>query len=418
MSLLYEYNGHKGSFLDRMGATITKVGNPEFKNKGKGFGMECTGSEYFYSDTVTGDYDSFLVEFYLNEEVTATTPASYQVLAGLRNTDVYDTLTFGNVTGAMTNETFSIRGRTTSGLANGGTYIVDNISKGYHQIIAIWNGTYYDIWLDGIQRTVYNATNGHARKYITGEVWVGRSKNIATNFFEGNIQSLKIFDHALSTLEVARLYQSFNIRSPYNPPIRGFIDTDITLIERFERLPADGKIIYAPQDWLHGSGTWKIDEDADGKYIENVTAGTLAIQSDRAYGTWEFDFLRDDPTNVVIINIISLSKDNLQDSYAYIFTSDGRVLFRQYSGGVNTNLFGTAAGYINNNVNYSIRTIRTVTGEFSLYIKGGMYIDWTLISPTGGTGTNPTTDNTHTTSKYLVLDFDTGDKIRNIKITD
>ena len=55
---------------------------------------------------------------------------------------------------------------------------------------------------------------------------------------------------------------------------------------------------------------------------------------------------------------------------------------------------------------------------FTFYIKGGNFGgDYVLVDTTGGSGTNSITDNTYTTSKYMVLDLDTGDEIKNIKVT-
>ena len=58
---------------------------------------------------------------------------------------------------------------------------------------------------------------------------------------------------------------------------------------------------------------------------------------------------------------------------------------------------------------YDIRITRSATGVFTSYIKGGAFADWTLIDPTGGSGTNPVTDNTHTTSCCATIDMDAGD---------
>ena len=55
-------------------------------------------------------------------------------------------------------------------------------------------------------------------------------------------------------------------------------------------------------------------------------------------------------------------------------------------------------------------------GEFYIYIRGGVFgvDDWTLVSVDGGTGTNPVTSATITTSKYFLIDLDIGDRIANI----
>jgi hypothetical protein len=55
---------------------------------------------------------------------------------------------------------------------------------------------------------------------------------------------------------------------------------------------------------------------------------------------------------------------------------------------------------------------------FAVFIRGGSYgnteTGWTLADPSGGSGSNPVTDSTYTTSEYLVVDADAGDRITNI----
>ena len=66
-------------------------------------------------------------------------------------------------------------------------------------------------------------------------------------------------------------------------------------------------------------------------------------------------------------------------------------------------------------------TIRRIypANTFAVFIKGGAFGDnYTLVSTTGGSGTNPVTDATHTTSEYFVTSMGVGDRIANLKIMD
>ena len=71
---------------------------------------------------------------------------------------------------------------------------------------------------------------------------------------------------------------------------------------------------------------------------------------------------------------------------------------------------------------YRIKITRSITGNFTTLVKGGSlvptigYDGWTLVSTTGGSGTNPVIDNTYTTSEYLILKAAAGDRIANIKL--
>lgn len=58
---------------------------------------------------------------------------------------------------------------------------------------------------------------------------------------------------------------------------------------------------------------------------------------------------------------------------------------------------------------------RTQTGVFTVYIKGGAFGNvYTLVSTAGGSGSNPATDNTYTSSNFCVLDLDANDRIANL----
>jgi len=88
------------------------------------------------------------------------------------------------------------------------------------------------------------------------------------------------------------------------------------------------------------------------------------------------------------------------------------------SGSAGAKIFETVADYVQNDTWYNVRITRTTAGVFTVWIKSPTdtnFPTWTLIDTTGGSGTNPVTDNTYTTSNYIVIDADTGDKIANFK---
>jgi len=174
-------------------------------------------------------------------------------------------------------------------------------------------------------------------------------------------------------------------------------------------------------DWVINSGTHKISEDSDnGKSFECVSNGIIHHNSNVAYGTWEFNLSKELDASGVRIFFISDRIAGWRASEGYYFninTNEG-IYFVKNNVGSNNVLFNTAASYIAINTNYRIRIIRNVTGLFTIYIKGGSFglYDWTVIDVTGGSGTNPVTDNTYETSKHMVIDLDSGDKIKNIKV--
>lgn len=161
------------------------------------------------------------------------------------------------------------------------------------------------------------------------------------------------------------------------------------------------------------------------KYLECVTEGNLGIPCNQSYGTWEFDLYTTGTTQP----FIHFTANNLNTyggagftGYMMFFYSDGRIdLTRSNSGGSGSNLFRTATtGYVKNTW-YRIKITRSTAGVFTVLMKGGAltptagYDGYTLITP--ASGTNPVTDTTYTSSQYLVLELDAGDRIANIKLT-
>jgi len=165
------------------------------------------------------------------------------------------------------------------------------------------------------------------------------------------------------------------------------------------------------------------------KYLENVTAGLLTIPSQQAYGTWEFDMYKGSTSNDIGVAIMDTdtssrsSPAGTQNSVWFLFYNDGRIYIQRAIAGSNSNLAYTTTDYLQNNTWYRVRITRTTAGSFTFLIKGGSltptagYDGWTLISFSGGSGTNPLSYTTQTYSYVLKLDMDAGDRITNIKLT-
>ena len=147
------------------------------------------------------------------------------------------------------------------------------------------------------------------------------------------------------------------------------------------------------------------------KYLEFTANGIISIPSPQAYGTWEFDFYKSSTTGETYINFINdrnIGAYRDFNGYNFIHYSNLMFLSRMQSIGKHTNLIQRN----NNSLNtwYRIKITRTKDGVFNKYVKGGSFGDnWFYL----GTSTN----NTHTTSNYFVLNFRSGDRIANIKIS-
>lgn len=157
-------------------------------------------------------------------------------------------------------------------------------------------------------------------------------------------------------------------------------------------------------------------------------AGVAYKESNQAYGEWEFDIYKGIDTNQISIPFINDINSARNDGYEFRFTTTEGLFLTKQTGGGTVPLFSTVASYLNNNTHYRIKITRNsvvdefvtgAIGTFAIYIKGGSFgTDYVPVDVTGGSGTNPVTDNTYTTSAYSLSDLDSGDEISNYKQDD
>ena len=237
--------------------------------------------------------------------------------------------------------------------------------------------------------------------------------------FDGEIADLRIHNRVLTQAEITAYHNSFVLP---------------TLVEDFSDAGADGitKTDAPAREWERVSGTWKVGQittadpvlptiTSGTKYLECVTAGTIAIPSNTAYGTWEWDWYKGADTNQIILSIVS-GVPFVQTATSYYFVFGGsETLGMVYNSNI---LYITANAYLSNNTWYRMKITRSNTGVFTTLIKGGAftptagYDGWTLLSVSGGAGSNPVTDTTTTTSNYFVVNLSAGDRVANIAIRD
>jgi hypothetical protein len=159
--------------------------------------------------------------------------------------------------------------------------------------------------------------------------------------------------------------------------------------------------------------------DKGDTYLECTASGTVAFPSDQAYGEWEFYWYVDGgQTGDGRIQFIATTPKAYPDVDCYLvdwYASSGPRL-AEISGVSFITLARTDADWADPDTWYRIKVTRTLNGEFTFYIRGGNFgnNDWTLVSTTGGSGTNPVTDTTLVESMYIGLDFNAGDRIANL----
>jgi len=170
------------------------------------------------------------------------------------------------------------------------------------------------------------------------------------------------------------------------------------------------------------TGAWQIVSDTidsqEIKAIECKGAGILSLdlgsqQTENAYGEWEFWVYKGADANTMNLSIVSDVIGALdgagRDGYTLFLSSAEAVGILESTNGVVTYPSFSANSYFTINTWYKVKITRSALGEFSYYL------DDVLV--TAGTGTNPFTDTTTTTSRYIQLDLDVGDKIAYSDIT-
>lgn len=227
---------------------------------------------------------------------------------------------------------------------------------------------------------------------------IGNS-NISNRAWYGNIYQVKIFNVTKDAIWVANEYGTGRealFRSDWGATVSAS--------------PSSACLENTPCRVL--SGSYKISNDTIGstpvKVIECVTAGQILIPSgfftinntQNAYGDFDWWMRKGGDGNTSTLKFISNSAGTA--GYSLSFNANESVSLDEI--GVGT-LFSTPAGYISNGQWYNPRVQRRYAGEFT------GYLDSVLIDPTGGSGTNPVTDTTTTTSDAVIADLDAGDKV-------
>lgn len=213
--------------------------------------------------------------------------------------------------------------------------------------------------------------------------------------FDGLIENFQLFNTTLSAGQVAGLYSKALARTDLS---RAQIDMEVTVANQTSGfLSNTGFEILA--------GTWKVDIDSEGKYIECVAAGQLAIPTLQAFGAWQFSVNWANTANSLNVMFSASEKaapsDGSQNGYMYalrLIGSNLHLLF-ELSSGVETQRIGTNTGSPVVSTWYDILLTRNTDSTWGFSIDG---VDV-------GAGD---TDATHATSDYLILDMDAGDKVK------
>ena len=302
----------------------------------------------------------------------------------------------GNINATISYIRFDTDGKiriesTTNGDTDVFDYVFD-VDKEYTITVTVDSNNLFVLYVNGILEDSFTLVSNALGIMYIGAIALGTTRQLGAI-----IEDILIWSKVLSLQEIKNYHNQF---------------VKPTIIEDFQNKPV-GEF---PREWIKGTGTYIVSESVDGnKYLENTVAGTAAIQSKIAYGEWKFDIYKEAAGNAIQVFFMQGVNDDSTSQGYNIFITNLEAIRLQIKGV--SNLFTTANDYITIKTWYRIKVTNTEAGVKTTYIKGGAFGDnYVLVDPTGGTGTNPVTDNTYTTSKYFVTDLDAGDRIDNIII--
>jgi hypothetical protein len=108
----------------------------------------------------------------------------------------------GGWTGSATNEAIHIWGGSRL------TYTNQLVPVGYHNFAFNWNGSNYEIWVDGIKQTSIAGSGGHAllTTYTDSRVYIGSDNG--TYEFHGKIFKYDMYNRSLTDSEMLQNFQA------------------------------------------------------------------------------------------------------------------------------------------------------------------------------------------------------------------
>lgn len=136
-------------------------------------------------------------------------PTTYQSLIGFDGVSTIG-VNLGGWTSSATNEAIHIWTGNT-GTFTGMTHTRDTVPVGWHNIVFNWNGSQYDIWVDGQKSTTYAANFGHAPLQNLTSAVIG--KNSQSNyFFNGRIGSVRMYAGQVSDSDIRKNFDAIRRR--------------------------------------------------------------------------------------------------------------------------------------------------------------------------------------------------------------
>jgi hypothetical protein len=171
--------------------------------------LNFNGSSNYYTATPAASYQLGCLDFWMynnnavpNNDGAIGGPSSYQSPINFNLGGTYG-VNLGGWTSSATNEAFHIWSATAGGQM---TYNRDYAAPGWHHVVFNWNGTNYDIWINGVKTTVYPNSAGHAKPPIITAIRVGGDVS-SGYYFNGQLPVVRTYSTGLTDEQVL---QNFN----------------------------------------------------------------------------------------------------------------------------------------------------------------------------------------------------------------
>jgi hypothetical protein len=263
-------------------------------------------------------------------------------------------------------------------------------TRRFNHVCGTKQGTIYRSFVDGLQaaRVAGNAAfvASPADNCTVGFEPIPR-------YFTGLIELPQVWSGALSPEQVYRNYLAAKDVPIYYDTFESY---PVTLVAK-----TVGSVC-GPFRVL--SNSLSVTVDVHGQHwVQGATGGVNSEgiaqwPEDDGFGVWEFDVYKDDATSNLYYMLLNSSQQSVYGAAAngYLFGAfaDGSgAVMRWTAGAFAANAVSWGAGLISADTLYRFRVVRRVGGQWAVYVKGGAYPDFTMLS-------TPGVDNTYVGGQY------------------